>query len=228
MEDLVQRGGRYGQLAFVVGGQHAPVLRRLRDRRGIHSNRKSGREPGGKCLKSGGNRTLPRPVRIVERPYCRRLVDVCPRPQHARGLPVERSSSLRTGEVLQVMSNGEIAGGRCGKGSRFFFLALGFTAALCASARPGLAQARDDGSSDRKIVARVEPEYPETLKRLYIGGVVKIEAVVAPTGVVESTQLLGGSPVLGQSAMKAIKHWRYAPASSKEKVIVQMEFDPHR
>ena len=126
------------------------------------------------------------------------------------------------------MSNGQIAGGRCGREWRLFFLALAFTAAICASIRPVAAQAREENFSERKIIARVEPEYPETLKRLYIGGVVKVEAVVSPTGIVESTQLLGGSPVLGQSAMKAIRRWRYAPASSKEKVIVQLEFDPHR
>ena len=126
------------------------------------------------------------------------------------------------------MSIGQIAGGRFGRKSRLFFVALAFMAAICASTQPVAAQAREDSAGERRIVARVEPEYPETLKRLYIGGVVKVEAVVSPTGIVESTQLIGGSPVLGQSAMKAIKRWRYAPASSKEKVVVQLEFDPHR
>ena len=126
------------------------------------------------------------------------------------------------------MSNGQVASGRFGREWRLFFLAFALTAAICASIQPVAAQAREESFSERKIIARVEPEYPETLKRLYIGGVVKVEAVVAPTGIVESTQLLGGSPVLGQSAMKAIKRWRYAPASSKEKVVVQLEFDPHR
>lgn len=125
------------------------------------------------------------------------------------------------------MSNGQVAGGCRGKARGLLFLAIALTVAFSAPP-PAAAQAREENSSDRKIVLRVEPEYPETLKRLYIGGVVKVEAIVLPTGVVESTQLLGGSPVLGQSAMKAIKHWKYAPASSREKVIVQLEFDPHR
>jgi TonB family protein len=126
------------------------------------------------------------------------------------------------------MSIGQISGGRFGREWRLSFLALSLTAAICASTPPVAAQAREDSAGERRIVARVEPEYPETLKRLYIGGVVKVEAVVSPTGIVESTQLIGGSPVLGQSAMKAIKRWRYAPASGKEKVVVQLEFDPHR
>jgi protein TonB len=107
-------------------------------------------------------------------------------------------------------------------------LAVALTAAVFVSTRPLAAQTREPNASERKIVTRVEPEYPETLKRLYIGGVVRVEAMVSTSGTVESTQLLGGSPILGQSAMKAIKQWRYVPAGSKEKLVVQLEFDPHR
>jgi TonB family protein len=102
------------------------------------------------------------------------------------------------------------------------------TAAIFVSPKPLAAQTRGQSAVERKVITRVEPEYPETLKRLYIGGVVKVEAVVLANGSVESTQLLGGSPILGQSAMKAIKQWKYAPTGSKEKLVVQMEFDPHR
>ena len=89
-----------------------------------------------------------------------------------------------------------------------------------------LAQAHES-AVDRKVVSRVEPEYPDTLKRLYIGGVVRVEIVVGGNGNVQTTELLGGNPILGQSAMKAIKQWKYEPGS-KEKLIVQVEFDPHR
>jgi len=90
------------------------------------------------------------------------------------------------------------------------------------------AQSFDQSSSERKMITRVEPEYPDALKRLYIGGVVRVEVVVAPNGAVKSTKLLGGSPILGQSTMKAIKQWRYAPAASEEVLTVRLEFDPHR
>jgi TonB family protein len=90
------------------------------------------------------------------------------------------------------------------------------------------AAAEANGTSDRKVVARVEPEYPETLKRLYVGGVVRIEVVVNAQGKVESAQLLGGNPILGQSAIKAVKQWKYTQGSTREKLIVRLEFDPHR
>src|SRR6266576_2601480 len=91
-----------------------------------------------------------------------------------------------------------------------------------------MAQAHDQTSSDRKVLRRVEPEYPDALKRLYIGGVVRVEVIVAPSGAVKSTKLLGGSPILGQSTMKAVKQWKYAHAASDEVLTVKLEFDPHR
>jgi TonB family protein len=92
------------------------------------------------------------------------------------------------------------------------------------SARPSCAQTHDH---ERKVMTRIEPDYPETLKRLYIGGAVRVETVVASDGTVESTKLLGGNPILGQSAIKAIKKWKYAPASGKETVVVKLEFNPY-
>ena len=82
--------------------------------------------------------------------------------------------------------------------------------------------------SDRKIITRVEPDYPDALKKLYIGGVVRVEVQVAPNGTVKGTKLLGGSPILGQSTMKAIRQWKYVPAAADETLTVKIEFDPHR
>ena len=89
-------------------------------------------------------------------------------------------------------------------------------------------QTHDHSGADRKVITRVEPDYPETLKRLYIGGVVRVEVVVTAAGTVEGTQLLGGNPILGQSAMKAIKQWKFAPAGSKATFVVPLTFDPHQ
>ncbi len=100
-------------------------------------------------------------------------------------------------------------------------LTLAFTAVVFPS------HVLSQNGGERKVVTRVEPEYPDTLKRLYIGGVVRVEVSVSSNGTVQTTELLGGNPILGQSAMKAIKQWKYE-AGTKEKLIVQLEFDPHR
>ena len=93
---------------------------------------------------------------------------------------------------------------------------------------PFVAQVQEVTTKERKLITRIEPEYPDTLKRLYIGGVVRVEVEVEPNGAVRSTKLLGGSPILGQSTMKAIKRWKYAPAAAGETLTVKFEFDPHR
>src|SRR5258708_13955736 len=92
---------------------------------------------------------------------------------------------------------------------------------------PLASQTQDVDHAERRLISRVEPDYPETLKRLYIGGVVRVETLVAPNGAVKSTKLLGGSPILGQSAMKAIKQWKYAPAPADETLTVKIKFDAH-
>ena len=84
------------------------------------------------------------------------------------------------------------------------------------------------GVEERKVVTRVEPDYPDALKKLYIGGVVRVEVQVSPNGTVKTAKLLGGSPILGQSTMKAVKQWKYVPAATDETFTVKVEFDPHR
>ncbi len=82
--------------------------------------------------------------------------------------------------------------------------------------------------SDRRVMTRVEPEYPDALKKLYIGGVVRISVEVAPNGSVKNVKLLGGNPILGQSTMKAVRMWKYVPAAADETLTVKLEFDPHK
>jgi TonB family protein len=93
---------------------------------------------------------------------------------------------------------------------------------------PVWSQSPDDTVRERKLITRVEPKYPTTLERLYIGGVVKLEVVVAPNGSVETATLMGGNPILGQSAITAVKQWKYATGATKTKLVERLEFDPHR
>jgi len=123
---------------------------------------------------------------------------------------------------------------KLGDAARRFMTTSGFVIALSAVILSGLlnlaarAQTYEPGENERKVLTRVDPDYPDALKRLYIGGVVRVKVVVAPNGSVRTTKLLGGSPILGQSTMKAIKQWKYAPAASDQTMTVKVEFDPHR
>ena len=126
------------------------------------------------------------------------------------------------------MLNSEVESRRVSNGHRCLVTLSQLVIVVLLSVAPSVAQVQEQSSKERKLITRVEPEYPETLKRLYIGGVLRVEVEIEPSGVVKSTKLLGGSPILGQSTMKAIKQWRYAPAASEETLTVKIEFDSHR
>ncbi len=80
-------------------------------------------------------------------------------------------------------------------------------------------------AGDRELITRVNPDYAASWKSLNLGGVVLIEALIAPDGTIRATKLLQGDPVLGQSAMNAIRQWKYAPAAVDETLTLKIEFD---
>jgi TonB family protein len=79
--------------------------------------------------------------------------------------------------------------------------------------------------SDRKIAARVAPVYPDLAKKMHIHGVVKVEAIVRPNGSVKSTRVLGGNPVLVESAQDAVGKWKFEPGQSETTEVVQLSFE---
>jgi TonB family protein len=91
-----------------------------------------------------------------------------------------------------------------------------------------LAIARAGNSDQRRLIIRVEPEYPETLKRLNIGGLVRLRVTISAKGNVEDVELLGGNPILGESAVSAVKQWVYAASHSPTIAEVSISFDSHR
>ncbi len=81
---------------------------------------------------------------------------------------------------------------------------------------------------ERALLTRVEPEYPETLRQLHIGGTVRLKVTIAANGKVEAVALLGGSPILGEAAMAAVRRWVYAVAPARTETEVTIPFDPAR
>jgi TonB family protein len=80
---------------------------------------------------------------------------------------------------------------------------------------------------ERKLIARVEPDYPATLKFLHIGGTVRLRISIGAKGDVQEVDLLGGNPVLGESAAAAVRKWVYAPSSSRTVTEVSIPFGEH-
>lgn len=79
--------------------------------------------------------------------------------------------------------------------------------------------------SDRKIATRVTPVYPELAKKMHIHGAVRVEAIVRPNGTVKSTRVLGGNPVLVESAQDAVSKWKFEPTQNETTEVVQLAFE---
>jgi TonB family protein len=94
---------------------------------------------------------------------------------------------------------------------------------------PGLySQTTKSTKSARKLVHKVEPVYPQDLKRLNIGGTVKLDVQISARGGVEKVQIVGGNPILADSAARAVKQWQYEPAESGTSILLNVEFNPRR
>ena len=96
---------------------------------------------------------------------------------------------------------------------------------------PSLALAQDSSAQQqpetkRKIVNKVVPVYPDLARKMQMHGTVKVAVVIAPSGKVKTTQVIGGNPVLAQSAVGAIEQWKWAPAPQESQELVELSFHP--
>ena len=61
------------------------------------------------------------------------------------------------------------------------------------------------------LISRVEPIYPALAKQIHKEGRVELHARIATDGSVRSLEVVGGDPMFFQSALKAVRQWRYRP-----------------
>jgi len=106
--------------------------------------------------------------------------------------------------------------------NRTFWIGLGLLLAIIALASwfPLFAQ---DG---RKMKSGAQPAYPELARKNNIVGTARLEIVIAADGSVKDIKVLGGSPVLTQAAVDAVKKWKYEPAQSESSAILKFDFKP--
>src|SRR6266853_4673082 len=63
-----------------------------------------------------------------------------------------------------------------------------------------------------KLLHRVDPTYPPLAAQAHVSGTVRLHANVGKDGSVREVEALSGHALLLQSAMNAVKQWRYSPA----------------
>jgi protein TonB len=77
-----------------------------------------------------------------------------------------------------------------------------------------------------RLVNRVQPLYPPLARQTRISGTVKLHAIIGKNGAVEQLQVVSGHPLLVQSALDAVKQWRYQPTLlNGDPVEVDTEID---
>ncbi len=67
------------------------------------------------------------------------------------------------------------------------------------------------GVQSAKVIRKVNPTYPPIARQARIQGVVRLEAIIAKDGSIQNLRVIQGHPLLVQSALQAVKQWRYAP-----------------
>jgi TonB family protein len=88
-----------------------------------------------------------------------------------------------------------------------------------------LASMAQDSAAKRKVSRRVVPDYPNIAREMNITGKVKLEATVEPDGHVKSTRPVGGSPLLVESAEKALKNWKFEPGPKETTEVIEFDFN---
>ena len=110
------------------------------------------------------------------------------------------------------------------------WVAVGLLIAGCAATSAPVAwgQAQEPAPEQitRKLKNKVSPIYPELARRMNVAGVVKVQVTVDKSGVIKTTKLIGGHPILAGAAMDAIKKWRYESGSEETIGVVEFHFDP--
>jgi TonB family protein len=72
---------------------------------------------------------------------------------------------------------------------------------------------------EKRIVNKVEPVYPEAARTAGTEGLVKLDAVIAADGSVQSLRPVSGHDLLVRSAMEAVQLWRFEPYISNGKAV---------
>ena len=67
------------------------------------------------------------------------------------------------------------------------------------------------GVAQSMLVSRTTPVYPIEAKKTGVSGTVVLRAVIGTAGIIKDLQVVSGPELLQQSAVDAVKQWRYRP-----------------
>jgi TonB family protein len=75
------------------------------------------------------------------------------------------------------------------------------------------------GVMEKNLVSKVTPDYPQEAKDARIQGDVILRVTIDPKGNVSQVKPISGHPLLMQSAMDAVKQWKYKPLKLNDEPV---------
>ena len=77
----------------------------------------------------------------------------------------------------------------------------------------------------RRVKTQVQPAYPELARRMNVKGSVKLLVTVGPNGLVKTTKVVGGHPLLVTASEEAVRRWKFEPSSEESTSVIQFNFN---
>lgn len=74
-----------------------------------------------------------------------------------------------------------------------------------------------------QLINLIEPIYPPQAQQSHLEGTVKLHAVIGADGTIQTLQPVDGPETLVQSAMVAVRQWKYSPTMLNGKAIATQE-----
>ena len=77
---------------------------------------------------------------------------------------------------------------------------------------------------EREIVQGPAAVAPDLAVKMNLHGAVKLKIWITPEGNVRRVEYIGGHPLLAESALKAVKGWKYGPTDRETWQVVEVKF----
>jgi protein TonB len=81
----------------------------------------------------------------------------------------------------------------------------------------------------KAVVKKVEPEYPAMARQVRLSGQVQVDVLIDASGNVENVRVLKGNALLSNSAVSALKKWKFTPfvgaGNKPAKAVTSLTFD---
>ena len=99
------------------------------------------------------------------------------------------------------------------------------TSILSLGQRLALAQG-EQSTGAREVIRQVIPQYPFMARQMSLSGTVRLEAVVRVDGEVKTILVEGGHPILVQSALHAVRAWKWQKSDHETTELLEFSFKP--